>query len=332
MILIQRIKKLFKERITIMVIPGSQGEIKQVKLFKAMVFSVIFFCLSLGLFLTTFSIIMITNNAYLTQMNKSYANELLYKADALDQLSNVVDTKKQEVKALTDQVNLTADYYDNKLVELTALEKRVGTLISLLDAPSGSSLINPISRSGDLISRTAPNVPSSIEDIQTLNAPDEITELISAQMTLYDEMISDVEETLAFMDCKPDYKPAEGKFSSGFGPRRDPVYGRLSYHRGIDLANKKGTPIYAAGTGVVTFSEWNNSYGNVIAISHGYGYKTVYAHLTDSTVKVGDKVEKGDLIATMGSTGKSTGTHLHFEVHFEGIQIDPMKVLSSKGE
>lgn len=331
MILYQRLKKMLKERITIMVIPGAQGEIKQVKLFKAMVYSVIFLCVSLGLFLTTFSVVMITNNSYLTHKNKMFANEILYKTDAIEQLSAVADIKKQEVLELTDQVKLTAEYYDNKLQELTELEKRVGTLISMLDTPKNSTLEASVSRSGELTSRTASNSPENIEDIQDLNAPDEITELVALQMELYDDMIAEVEKTLAFLDCKPDQYPTEGKFSSGFGPRRDPVFGTLNYHRGIDLSNKTGTPIHAAGTGIVTFAGWNNSYGNIVVISHGYGYKSVYAHLNEIKTELGANVKKGDFIGTMGTTGKSTGTHLHFEIHFEGVQIDPMKVLN-KGE
>lgn len=315
-----------------MVIPGAKGEVKQVKLFKAMVYSVIFMSLSLGLFLTTFSVIMITNNAYLVHKNKTYANELNYKTDALVQLSTVAESKKQQVSELTEQVNLSADYYENKLAELTELEKRVDTLISMLDTKADKNTTTQVSRSGELISRTSANVPTNIDDIKSLNEPDEISELISQQMDLYDDMISNVEQTLDFLDCKPDLYPAEGTYTSGFGSRRDPVTGKLSYHKGIDLANKKNTPVHAAGTGVVTFVGWNDSYGNIVVISHGYGYKTVYAHLTSSSVEVGQQVKKGDLIAAMGSTGKSTGTHLHFEVHFEGVQIDPMKVLSSKGE
>ncbi len=332
MIFYQRIKQLLKEKVTIMVIPGASGQVKQVKLFKAMIFSVIFLSLSIGLFLTSFSVMMLTNNSFLTQKNKSYANELSYKSDALTQMNTVITTKKEEVVALTDQVKLTADYYDNKLSELTELEKRVGTLISMLDAPSGSSLKTPISRSGDLIARSSSNAPSSIEDVQNLNEPDEIAGLIEQQMALYDDMIADVEDTLTFLDCKPDLKPTEGRFTSPFGTRRDPVSNKLNFHRGIDLANKEGTAIHAAGTGVVTFAGWNDSYGNIVVISHGYGYKSVYAHLSKISVEVGTKVNKGDVIAKMGGTGKSTGTHLHFEVHFEGVQIDPMKVLSSKGE
>lgn len=324
-----RFKELLKEHITIMVIPGAKGEIRQVKLFKSMVYAIIFFCVSTGLFMMTFSVTMMTNNAYLNQKNKSFANEIQYKNNALESLSLVAETQGEEVSALKDQVALSATYYENKLGELTELEKRVTTLISMLDEKGETSLTASISRSGDLTSRAqGSTAPENIDDIQSLNAPDEITALIDQQLLLYDEMIADVEETLTFLECKPDAMPAAGEIVSGFGPRRDPVYGSLNYHRGIDIANKKGTAISAAGDGIVTFAGWNDSYGNIVVISHGYGYKTVYAHLSAIEIELGNNVKKGDHIGAMGTTGKSTGTHLHFEVHFEGVQINPMKVLA----
>lgn len=100
-------------------------------------------------------------------------------------------------------------------------------------------------------------------------------------------------------------------------------------HNGIDISNRSGTSIYAAGAGVVTFARYSGSYGNLIIIDHGNGYETAYAHCRAFKVKQGDSVGKGDLIATMGSSGRTTGTHLHFEIRFNGTPINPLNILNT---
>ena len=124
----------------------------------------------------------------------------------------------------------------------------------------------------------------------------------------------------------PPILPEKGTYrmSSSFGYRTDPVYGGAAFHNGQDFAGKKGTPIYATGDGVVEKVLFQFSgYGNEVIIDHGYGYKTLYAHLNTIEVQQGMKVRRGERIATMGSTGKSTGPHLHYEVHYKGHSVNP---------
>lgn len=112
--------------------------------------------------------------------------------------------------------------------------------------------------------------------------------------------------------------------SSGYGYRRDPVYGTTRFHDGLDFAAKIGTNVYATGDGVVEAADRRGGYGNCIDISHGYNYFTRYAHLSEILVKVGDKVKRGDLIGKVGSTGKSSGPHLHYEVRFKDDPQNPV--------
>ena len=119
--------------------------------------------------------------------------------------------------------------------------------------------------------------------------------------------------------------PASGTLTSPFGYRN--IFGKTSFHGGIDIANRKGTDIVAADGGEVTFAGWQSGYGYVIKISHLNGYETYYAHCSQLLVGVGDKVHKGQHIAEMGSTGRSTGNHLHFEVRYNGERQDPEKYL-----
>lgn len=118
-------------------------------------------------------------------------------------------------------------------------------------------------------------------------------------------------------------RPADGKVTSPFGYRLHPPTGEKVFHDGIDIAGKAGTPVVAAERGEVTSAGWNSEEGLAVTIQHRDGYETRYAHLESVHVSAGDLVERGETIAAMGSTGKSTGTHLHFGVRWHGEPADP---------
>jgi murein DD-endopeptidase MepM/ murein hydrolase activator NlpD len=114
-------------------------------------------------------------------------------------------------------------------------------------------------------------------------------------------------------------------FTSGYGVRSDPFRGSAAMHAGIDLAGPLGTPVYATADGVVGRSEWNNGgYGNLIEVNHGQGIQTRFGHLSQRMVQVGERVRRGQLIGLMGSTGRSTGSHLHYEVRIDGRAVNPI--------
>lgn len=119
----------------------------------------------------------------------------------------------------------------------------------------------------------------------------------------------------------------EGWISSGFGYRNDPFTGKRAFHAGVDIAGKTGLPIMAVADGVVTVSATKSGYGVMVEVNHGKGYVTRYAHALVSMVEVGDRVKKGDIIAVMGSTGRSTGAHVHFEVSRDGKVVNPRKYI-----
>ena len=128
----------------------------------------------------------------------------------------------------------------------------------------------------------------------------------------------------------PSVQPVKGSaFTSGYGVRSDPFRGRAAMHAGIDLAGPMGTPIYATADALVGRSEWANGYGNLVELNHGRGIQTRYGHLTRSTVSPGQRVKRGDLIGYMGSTGRSTGSHLHYEVRIDGKAVNPVPFMQS---
>lgn len=112
--------------------------------------------------------------------------------------------------------------------------------------------------------------------------------------------------------------------SSGYGYRRDPVYGTAKFHEGLDFAAATGTPVFATADAVVEVAERKDAYGNCIDLNHGYNYMTRYAHLSQILVKTGQHVKRGEMIGKVGSTGKSTGSHLHYEVRFKGEPQNPV--------
>lgn len=130
-----------------------------------------------------------------------------------------------------------------------------------------------------------------------------------------------------YMNKLPDQRPLRNiRITSGYGYRRDPFNSRSAFHNGYDLGAPSGTTIYAAGAGEVTYASYHNGgYGNLVIISHGNGIQTMYAHCSKLNVKVGDIVGKGDKIAAVGSTGRSTGPHLHFSVLVNGEFVDPTR-------
>ncbi len=119
------------------------------------------------------------------------------------------------------------------------------------------------------------------------------------------------------------HRPVPGRVTSPFGDRVHPIFGTVRAHKGLDLDGDTGDPIVAAADGIVLSAGWRNGYGNTVVLSHGGGYTTLYAHQTDVNVSAGQEVSGGDVIGWVGSTGWSTGSHLHFEVRLDGVALDP---------
>ncbi|MFM8624665.1 MAG: M23 family metallopeptidase [Betaproteobacteria bacterium] len=124
--------------------------------------------------------------------------------------------------------------------------------------------------------------------------------------------------------------PLRGEFfvSSGFGLRNDPITGAPTHHEGLDFVAPTGTPVLASAPGTVTRSEWAGPYGQLVEIAHAENYKSRYAHLSRRSVQEGQRVERGQLLGHLGSTGRSTGPHLHYEVEHRGLTVDPVKALA----
>ncbi len=140
--------------------------------------------------------------------------------------------------------------------------------------------------------------------------------------------MTELEEKLSeYLDSLPTLWPVSGRITSGFGYRSDPITNRKAWHKGIDIAASYGISIKAAASGKVILAGYYNELGQTVIIDHGNGLASVYGHSSKLLVKKGQVVKKGDGIAKVGSSGRATGSHLHFEIRVNDVPIDPRKYL-----
>lgn len=156
---------------------------------------------------------------------------------------------------------------------------------------------------------------------------DQIVQAIDLRRESQEEIQAFLSDQRSLLASKPKGWPSRGWMTSGFGMRRSPFSGRPKMHEGLDIAASIGTPVYATADGIVSQSETVAGYGKLVVIDHGYGYKTYYGHNSKLSVKVGQKVRRGDRIASVGNSGSSTGAHLHYEVRLNGVPLNPRKYL-----
>jgi murein DD-endopeptidase MepM/ murein hydrolase activator NlpD len=232
-----------------------------------------------------------------------------------------------------------------KLIKLEAMGERVSGLAGVkadeFKAPAGaaSAPAAPAIKGAEPPRRAAqggPYVPvppsaasalasSSLEQLQSLVAGlDERTDFNTDYFTLVESRLL---ETKLQGLMLPSSAPVEGPVGSGFGFRLDPINGRSALHTGLDFPADTGTPIHAAAGGMVLARDWHPEYGHLLEIDHGNGLVTRYAHCSSIEVAPGALVKRGQLVARVGSSGRSTGAHLHFEVLVDGVPQDPARFL-----
>jgi len=241
----------------------------------------------------------------------------------LEQQRAVVNEARQEAQNNLDALAARLSKLQGHIMRLDALGARLASMANLDDIDF--SVTEPFGMGG----------PEPAYPENSLGVADfiEQLELLSFEIADRSDKLTAMESMLMDNDLQhktlPDGSPVEGGWiSSLFGWRTDPISGRKALHEGVDFAGKPKTNVTAVAAGIVTWSDRRPGYGNMVEINHGNGYVTRYAHNKENLVVVGDKVEKGQPIAVIGSTGRSTGTHVHFEVTLNGKHVDPKKYIS----
>ncbi|MEK6704991.1 MAG: M23 family metallopeptidase [Bdellovibrionota bacterium] len=277
---------------------------------------------------------------------------------------NQIDENKS-LKIENRRLRLQVQVFKNKITSVESTLERIKTFATRLkvitnieerasspQAMSGSlpdASINTNNTTGTLTTTTASTATNTVaggpteaqilpvtdtEDPQMNTIFHELEDGITAVNTdslQVEEMLQDLYELLAdqkaFLSALPTRKPAVGYFTSGFGIRRSPYGGRVKMHEGLDIANKPGTTIKATADGIVNIAESKPGYGQTVILEHGYGVETWYAHARKLLVTKGQKVQRGDSIALLGSSGRATGPHLHYEVRVNGTPVDPLSYI-----
>lgn len=329
----RKLKQFIINDFTILIIPKSTKTTKQIRLNALATYSFIIGFIILNIFVSITSVTYYTKTQALDTENTKLSTEVQSNLELISLLESKTSLQGDEIIQLVEDNADVLKYLNTRIAEVNELYNEMTNVIATFNTENNSNISVPITRSLDRTSIQAienfknDDAEDAEVDLEEIKKQDELTSLIASMKETSSSLITEIEDELEYLEALPDNVPLEGRISSGFGYRRHPITGLRSFHYGVDITGDRGTPVQAAGSGVVTFSGWSGDFGKVVIISHGYGYESVYAHNDKLLVEVGDVVQKGDIITKVGSTGRSTGPHLHFEIHFNGEQIDPVGVL-----
>lgn len=269
------------------------------------------FALFFGSLLLALSTILITNHFYYNVLDLGYRRAAFLET---------------ENKILREQVKSFAGKLQHIEDTLEEFARRDTELRLLVDLPP---IDDDTRRAGVGGTRNDFGIAAG-SSREILNHTNRWLDRLERELNLQRESFAEIEKKYEFNERffrhVPAIKPAEGRYNpNGFGRRRHPVLGIMHVHEGIDIACDVGTPVYATADGVVEVAgRTTGGYGRMIIINHGYGYKTLYAHLSTIKVNRGDRVSRGDVIALSGRSGLVTGPHLHYEVIYNGVKQNPV--------
>lgn len=295
--------------LSIMFVPHSTNEIKTIRISslrsKLYILTAIVLTLVIGFALYLASLIHTNNKLKIAldeAINENKAQAKLL-AENADQISAMLKREEEYIKNISEfsekYKQMTEEYLDNNMESVTA--SRGSTSRSFIDDVS--------------------QLKEILENLRKISDSDD---------GIVNRLSESEKKLQSYIEYFPTLWPTDGRISSPFGYRSDPINSLEKKHEGIDIAAPYGADIRAAANGKVIFSGTNGNYGKCIIINHNNGITTLYAHASSLLVKEGETVKKGDVIAKVGSTGKSTGPHLHFEVRINGTPDDPTKYLDKK--
>ena len=276
------------------------------------------FCLRgwTALFILLVVVVMVGTNIYLWKnfQNCRSIEKQLTLSNALVQKQKVqLLTFANKIKKLETDLSRVREF-DTKLRVMMNLEPEQASLNSLGGSPDKDLPTNvyfPLYRQ-ELLARKMHNF---LDQLSTEARLEEIRQ---------QELINKIRSQKNILAATPSIWPTQGWITSGFGYRISPFTGQREFHKGLDISGPVGTPIYAPADGKVVFTGRDGGYGITVIIDHGLGITTRYAHLSRYVVKKNQRVTRGEIIAYMGNTGRSTGPHLHYEVRLNGVPVNPL--------
>lgn len=241
---------------------------------------------------------------------------------------------RQANQAQQDEINAFANQIQQILEQVAEMEKIIEKILEW----AGKVGIEQKTQSRDTGSRSG----TSTEETRLYSSRsdyDRVLERVAVNLSFLQSVVPEKAETLEMLRgevdeylrrlaATPSIWPTRGRVTSGFGMRRDPFGRGSKFHHGIDIAGAYGTPVYATASGQVINASYRGGFGNLVIIRHGYGFETYYAHLSGFAVSTGQWVKRGQVIGYMGRSGTATGPHLHYEVHVNGVAVNPYRYLN----
>jgi len=235
-----------------------------------------------------------------------------------------INNQRKQIQAFAEKI----DTLKSRLVELNDFEKKIRIIANLENSDEHSGVFGiGGSRPEDL------NIGTEIDKKQNSliremhQQIDQIETAISRQDDGFESLLQGIEKQQDLLASTPAIHPVDGWITSGFGYRVSPFTNKKEFHKGIDIAAANGTPIVATAGGTITSTASKGTLGKVMTIDHGHGMVTRFAHVSKFLKSAGASVKRGDPIALVGNTGRSTGPHVHYEVHLNGIPVNPKKYL-----
>jgi len=244
--------------------------------------------------------------------------------DYLKKQQEEIVSQRKQLKAFAADINSLK----SKLVDLKDFEKKIRNVANIEENADQENLFGV---GGSIPEDFDTQIPITKKYNSLIREMHEQTQQFNLaainQKKSFESLFNNLEDQRNLLAATPAIRPTDGWISSTFGYRTSPFTGLREFHNGLDIATQKGTPILATADGVITFAGTKGLMGKLIVIDHGHGMVTRYAHIYKMLKKRGDAVKKGDTIALVGNTGRSTGSHLHYEVHLDGIPVNPAKYI-----
>lgn len=239
-------------------------------------------------------------------------------------LMNENSQQRMQLAALANKIDLI----NQKMVELKEFDDKLKVMVNLEPGEDNTQFLG-IGGSDPTLMNPEYSVEKAHQKLVRLmhQSLDNLNAEITVQTQEKVDLYKFLEERKSMFACTPSIWPAKGWVSSKFGYRISVFTGEKEFHSGLDISGKKGSPIIAPSDGVVISIGKTYGYGNLLTVNHGYGLKTRYGHLSKTLVKKGESVKRGQTIALMGNTGRSTGPHLHYEVHLKGVPVNPERYI-----
>ncbi len=301
-----------QKKLTFLIISDNGGSVRTVGISKAVLFWTALSFSLLVVFLIYFSIDYNALRAELFQSKMLTSN--------MEKQEQTIASQQAQIQFFDSKIDKLQSY----LKDLKSLEKKI-RLIANLDGTKETTPFFGIGGSSQEDRDPGISIQKDHAKLTKLmhRKVDRIASVSMDRMNSFNELLHLLEDKKNLLAATPSIKPVVGRRTSKFGYRKAPFSGRREFHKGLDLAAGKGSHIKATANGTVVFSGKNGTMGNMITIDHGYGMITRYGHADVLLVKKGDVVHRGDIIALVGNTGRSTGPHLHYEVRLNGIAVNP---------